>query len=719
MRRIYLLIISLVLVSLSAKADEGMWIPSLLKKYNIHDMKKAGFKLSARDVYDINKLCLKDAVVGLGRSDNPLTMHGSGSFISSTGLVLTNHHTAVSFLHQNSSEEHNYLRDGFYAPTKAEELPAKGLTLARLVRMEDVTDQLRKGTGDLSEMEASRLINARGEKLIKEAEEKETFQANIKAYFGGMQLFLEVFEVYEDVRIVAMPPLSLGKFGGETDNWVWPRQSADFAILRVYGNSNHESLKYDPSNTPIKPVNHLELSLKGYREDDFAMVYGFPAQTKQFLTSRAIRQIVEVTNLHGIKIRDAKMEVLNQTMNTNDDLWLKYADFMAKTSNDLLRWKAELRGIKKLDLINLKQEEEAAFINWLNSSEELKAKYGEVIPGIESCCSRLDTIEKLNMYAVESGIRGSNINPFVGKFDMLNAICSRKKVDERRMKSELRRLRVATSEFFNAYDIETEKAFLKRMVKLYDENVGDAFKPAPIVEAREKYKGDFDRYIEDAFDHSVFASEEKLTEFLDFFTRDDVKKLANDPVFELCLSYYLINKDFVIASRGKIRSEYGTYHSKYIQGIKEMKADQKLAPDANRGLRVSFGKVKGIKDDEREFSYVSTLEDLVQKNAEDAGIYEAPKAFVMKCKAEIKAGKTPLPTCFITDCHTTGGSSGSPVLNAKGKLIGLNFDSAGQGLVANYKFMPELTRQISVDIRYVRFVLEHQLKANSLLEEWQ
>lgn len=719
MNFIKILSLSLLLISFCAKADEGMWIPSLLQKYNIKDMKKAGFKLSADDIYNINKACLKDAIVGLSRSDRPITFSGSGSFISSTGLVLTNHHCVVSYLHKHSSEEKNYIRDGFYAQTKEEELPAKELTLARLVRMEDVTNQLRKGTENMNERERFNLVEARGKEIINSALMNTNYKANINAYFGGTQLFLEVYEIYQDVRIVAMPPLSLGKFGGETDNWVWPRQSADFAILRVYGNSKNESLKYSIANTPITPTNHLELSLQGYEENEFAMVLGFPASTKQFLTSRALKQIVEVNNYHGIKIRDAKMNVIKTAMNKSDELWLKYEDFMAKTSNDLLRWKAEVKGVEKLDLINLKQQEEVRFTEWLNSSEELKAKYQNVIPGIKSCCNRLDTIEKLNMYVFEAGINGSNITPFVGKFDMLNAICSRKNVNEDKLKKELRRLRVEASNFFNAFDIDTEKDFLKSLVKLYDQNVGDSLKPIEIVEARQKYKGDFNKYIDEAFENSIFSSKEKVNEYLKYFTQEDGKMLENDPIFNLCLSYYYINKDHVIGPRGKIRSEYGKYHNRYIQGVKEMNADEKLSPDANRSLRVSYGKVKGIKDGELEFSYTSSLEDLIEKHMKQPRIYELPEGYAEICKNEIEASKKAMPTCFISDCHTTGGSSGSAVLNAKGKLIGLNFDSAGYGLVSNYKYSSDYTRQISVDIRYVRFVLENQLGAKALLEEWK
>ena len=372
-----------------------------------------------------------------------------------------------------------------------------------------------------------------------------------------------------------------------------------------------------------------------------------------------------------------------------------------------------------MDLVTTKEKEEAEFQTWVNSSEELKKKYAHVIPGIESCVARLDTIEKLNLYVLEAGIKGSNFTLFAGTFDMLNAICSRKKVNEKRLNHELRKLQAGVSSFFLKYDLETEKKFLKVMVKLYSDNVGDALTPAPIIAAREKYKGDFNQFIDEAFEQSIFASKDKLYDFLRHFTKEDAKKLDSDPIFQLCLSYFLINKDHIIRQRGTIRREYGKYHTQYLRGIMEMKKGEKLVPDANRSLRVSYGKIRGISDEGVNYPYSSTLEDLVRKNEEDGKTYPLPVGYAEACKTAIESSRKAIPTCFISDCHTTGGNSGSAVLNSKGKLIGLNFDSAGNGLVGDYKFMPELTRQISVDIRYVRFVLENQLKAEALLEEWK
>ncbi len=719
MNRIKILIACLIFFSLLSKADEGMWIPSLLKKYNIEDMKKAGFKLSAQDVYDINKTCLKDAVLGLGKSNDPTTFSATGAFITSTGLVLTNHHCAVSYLHKHSTTENNYLKNGFYADSYEKELPAHGLTLARLVRMEDVTTRLNEAVELEEEGTSEDSHQILGKEIVEEAILNTNYKAKIKSYFGGSQYFLEVYEIYNDVRIVAMPPLSLGKFGGETDNWQWPRQSADFCILRVYGDTAHQSIKYATHNTPIKPANALKLSFKGYKEGDFAMLLGFPASTKQFLTSRALRQIVEVTNYHSIKVGDAKMQILNTNIGKNDDLWLKYADEKSNTSNKLLRWKAESAGLMRFDIIKQKQQEEAEFTRWVNATEERIQEYGHLINRIESFCDQLDTLEKLNVYINDAGIRGANITSFVAKFEMINAICSRPKINDIRLTKELDRMSSETAKFFKNFNIDTEKELLEVCVQLYDKNVGDSLKPAPIVHARKFYQGDFNKYMNEIFHKSVFTSKEKLDNFLNNYTAVDVVTIQNDPLFQLCISFYLINLEKLYRQRMDIRREYGQYHQKFVRAMREMKADKKLSPDANRSLRVSYGKIKGFNVGDSSYTYKTTLESLIQKNHENVDIYPLPNLFTQICQKEVARSKKTLNTCFITNAHTTGGNSGSPVLDKKGRLIGLNFDRVGYGLVSDYKYLPQWSRQIAVDIRYIRFVLEHQLRAKELLEEWK
>ncbi len=719
MKLIRVIFIFLIFISLGAKADDGMWIPLLLKKYNIEDMKKAGFKLSAEDIYSINEASIKDAVLGICSKNSLLSFTGTASFISESGLVLTNQHTIVSALHELCTVENNYLQKGFYAALKEEELPAQRLRLARLVRMEDVTASLIGGLAGTDENAKNREINKRAKKIVAEAIKGTHYKAKVSSYFGGGQYFLEVYEVYNDVRFVAVPPLSIGKFGGEADNWKWPRQSADFSILRVYGNDKNISDKYSVSNTPIKPTYSLKLSKKGYKEGDFTMVVGFPGSTKQFLTARALQQLVDVKHHHAIKIRDAKMDILNRNMAKSEELWLKYADFAGKTSNYLLRWKGESGGIKRLGLIDIKKAEEKKFTEWANASEDRQKKYGDLIPKIESFCNQLDSLEKLNVYVIEAGIRGANLTSFVGKFDMLRTLSTHKRFKAERLEKERKRLEKECSEFFKKYDLSVEKEMVKKFTQLYVANTGDQYHSDFLKESIKKYNGDISKLVDEAFEQSIFGSEKKIKEFVTQFKKEEAKIIDEDPIFQLSIGYFLANRDIVMRQRSKIRRKYAVYHKRYVQANKEMKKDGKLAADANRSLRVSYGNVKGFKKEKEQMPFAVDFSSMIKKHTTDSKTYPLPKEFANWGTKYVETKKKTVPTCFITNAHTTGGNSGSPVLDAKGRLIGVNFDSVDYGLVSDYRYMPECSRHISVDVRYIRFILEHFFKADSLLKEWK
>lgn len=707
----------LLLMMTPARAEEGMWIPALLHKYTIQDMQKAGFKLTADDIYDINKASLKDAIVGLASSFNPTQFWGTGSFISSTGLVLTNHHCGVSYIQKHSTETHNYLRDGFYASSHDDELPAEGLCLSRLVRMEDVTKQLLDGTDTLDVADRNRMINLKAKKIMTEATAGTSFIGKVKSYFGGGQYFLEIYEVYKDVRLVAVPPMDLAKFGGEADNWTWPRQSADFCILRVYGDEQNHSGTYDQAHTPIMPLKTLSLSEKGYAANDFAMVLGFPGSTRQYLTSAALGQLLSITNYHSILIRDAKVNIINQAIREQPDLWLKYIDYLGKTSNSLLRWKAESEGIERFKLVEAKQEEERAFTDWVSANKDRVNKYGDLLPTIEEFIRKLDTLELLNVYITEGGINGANITKFVAGFDRLYTLSRRKKLTGEKLTKELADFRNQAAYFFNEHDLDVEKRMLKAFVGLMNQHLPEGWKPTPIEQANERYGGDMNHYIDEAFNTSLFSSREKVDRFLNNYTKDQAHQIEQDPLFKLCVSFFLVNRDVLIRQRNDLRRQYGNYHYQYVQAIHEMKSGQNLAPDANRSLRVSYGQIKGYSNEEQTFSYQTDLESVLQKNEINSEIYPLPNAFLQAAKSVKKRHQQPV--CFISSAHTTGGNSGSPVLDKKGRLIGLVFDRASYGLISDFQYLPEVSRNIAVDIRYVLFVLEHQLNAQTLIAEWR
>ncbi|QZT37368.1 S46 family peptidase [Halosquirtibacter xylanolyticus] len=702
-------------ITFNAIGDEGMWIPAQLKSDVLQKMTSMGLHLSGEQIYRVGEKSLNDAIVGLGTKRNPLGFSATGSFIGDRGLVLTNHHCAVSYLQKHSSITKNYLKEGFYAKTPNEELPAEGLTLSRLVRMEDVTSRILSGCDTLSHNAIQKLIQKRGKEMVAQANENGRYRSVIKPYFSGAQYYLEVYQVYSDVRIVAMPPVSIGKFGGEKDNWNWPRNSADFCILRVYGENENSSQNYSVNNQPIVSPNYIHLSEGGVDEGDFTMVYGFPANTKKFLTAKAIDQLVHITNHHAVAIRKAKVSVLEKKMAEKSTTWLKYQSYYSQMSNKLLRWQGEIYGIDQYDLVAMKRDFEDRYEKWVNASEIRKSKYGKVLPSIRYYCGQLDSLEKVNTYVMEAGIGSANLISFVAKFDMLNAICSRKSVNQKRLDKELVRLKKIVADFYDSYELEVEKELLSSSLILFSQNVGVDNKPLSLVKAEAEYKGQINKYVKHLMKKSLFTNEKKINNFIKHYQKEDVEKLQKDPLFDLSINFYLLNRDKVYGQRVKIRRKYGKYHRLYVQSIKEMFQNKPLAPDANRSLRIAFGKVKGYNLHHVAYDYKSTIRTLFDKYKSDSLNYSLPDTFV----ENISSNDYDIPTCFITDVHTTGGNSGSPVLNSNGELVGLNFDRVKTGVVSDYQYLPELSRQISVDVRYIRYVLKSYLNAEPLLEEWK
>ncbi|MCT4615968.1 MAG: S46 family peptidase [Marinifilaceae bacterium] len=708
-----------IVISLASvcKADGGLWIPSLIKRLKIEDMHKAGLKLSAEEIYSINQKSLKDAVMGISYGTNPASFSSTASFISETGLVITNHHCAISALHKLSTSEHNYLKNGFYAESMDKELYAKGLKLSRVIRIEDVTKKLSAGLTGLSERDSINRFNSRAKKIVDKEITGKNYYAKIRSYFGGAQYLMEVYEVYHDVRVVAAPPIELARFGGEEDNWQWPRHSADFAILRVYADKENKSIEHSKENSPYKPVNFLKVSKKGYKQADYAMILGFPGTTKQYVTSRAMKQVAEIKNHYSVMIRGAKLDVINKNRESNEDLWLKYADVMAKSSNVYLRDKAEKEAIERFNLVEAKAKQEKEYLIKLKSDKKLFAKYGNLIDSIANCVDQLDKLEKLNTFVMEAGISGAPITSFCGKFDMLNAL-ARRKAKDKRVKYEQARLREEIRKFYDQYDINVEKQIVAALAELYDKNIdGKYYKSSIFNLVKEKADGDYNKFADYIFENSFFSDKWKLRKFVDEYTHDKISLLQNDPVFKLSISYYLINRDQIMRQRMKIRKKYGKFHKQYIHSLSELANGDLLASDANRSLRVSYGNILPLKTTNETYSYYTNLEELLVKHTKQPKLYSLPETFVKSIKEMSTKKRENTHICFISNVHTTGGNSGSAVLDSKGRLIGLNFDRASYGVISDYVYIPEAARQISVDVRYIKFILEDYLKADNLVKE--
>ena len=698
--------LTLLLISTSLlRAEEGMWMPSILGKYTYKEMKKAGFKLSKKDIYDINNISLKDAILGLASSSNPTSFFGSASFISETGLVLTNHHLGMSYIQEYSTTENNFLKDGFLARSLHDELKANGLSLSRLVKIVDITKEITNGFEKLDGREQDKLLNERAKAIASRFDEGGKYTAKVKSYFSGNQYFIEVYEVFNQVKIVAIPPMDIAEFGGNQDNWQWPRQSAEFAVLRVYN---------ELTNLPHKPVKHLNISTKGVKEGDFTMVYGFPGSTKLFLTSDAIDQLAKVSNYHAAKVRRAKIEIMEEAMNKSEALWLKYSDVHAKSSNHLLRWEAEMEGIENLGLVEQKKKFEKELAEKLKKKDRLA--FDTTLAGIKQLVEKLEEYEKVNAYVMEAGIEGAELTSFIAMFDKLGALSTRYKhrVKQADLDKETRRLKHFAKKFFDNFDFETEKKILTELVKLYDQNLPDNYKTKAVKEGLAICNKNYTQYIDSVFSNSVFASQESISLFLDNFTKEDGPKLESDPAFQLCLGFYLVNRDKVYNQRAMLRNVYANYHKEYVRIISE-NADDKTFPDANRSLRISYGKVKGFTKDGKAYGHQTNLAGLLEKHNTGNRYYKLPEDFVRLVKESANPEKTAV--CFINDTHTTGGNSGSAVLNAYGELIGLGFDRVNHGLVSDFQFHPSYSRNIAVDINYVIYILKNYMKSDELIKE--
>lgn len=706
MRKLHLTITLFFAGIFFLQADEGMWRPFRLNDVTLENMKQAGFMLTESDVYNVDEPSIHDAILGMAPSDNPVGFFGSASFIGENGLILTNHHLALRYIQEHSSPENNYIRDGFLAKSEEQELPAHGLSVSRLVRVEDVTDFITAGLDTIPAGQHSNVMNQRGRQLAEEHGEDGKYFVNTRSYFSGNQYFMEVYKVYNDVRLVAVPPLNIGKFGGNRDNWQWPRQSADFAILRVY----HEEL-----GLPVYPKKHLSVSTEAVNEGDFTMVFGFPGTTKQFLTSAAVRQLAEVTNYHSINIREEKVQIMEEAMAADEDIWVKYANLHASASNHLLRWKGESEGIYNLDLVARKKQFEETFPEGLGEDEA--ASYHETLEAIKGIVTELDTLEMIHVHIMEAGIGGAEITAFVALFDKLGAMATRYaeagRLDEGDLQQEAFRLRGMTEEFFEDHDLELEKKILTAMVRHYDQNVPDSYKTRAVRERLAEYDN-HDNYINDIFEESIFGSEERLYNFLDNFTVEDGELLEQDPVFQLNLGFYFVNRDLVFPKRQQLRGRYGDHHEEYVRLISE-NSDDPVFPDANNSLRLSFGTARGYTIDGETYPHRTFLPEVLDKHYTGIADYELPEDYVSLLEQTENADR--VPVCFINDSHTTGGSSGSPVLDAHGNLIGIGFDRSSHGVVSDLEYFPDYSRNIAVDINYVLFVLDEYMGADQLLEE--
>ena len=692
-------------------AREGMWVPTLLDKYTMEEMRQMGFRLTAEDLYSINRNSMKDAVVLFGSGC-------TGELVSAGGLLLTNHHCGYGAIQKHSSLEHNYLADGFWARSAEEELPNPGLSVRFLVRMEDVTASVTEGTGDLSDDEKTLKINENIRNIEKNASENNSYEAVVKPLFHGNQYFVYIYQVYKDVRLVGAPPSAIGKFGGDTDNWMWPRHTGDFSIFRVYAGENNEPAEFSPNNRPYRPKSFFPVSLGGVKPDDFILVFGFPGSTDRYLPSYAVDLIMKQSDPDRIKIREQKLRVLDKHMNKDAGVRLQYASKYAGTSNSWKRWQGEVKGLAQMNAVAGKRAFEDEFQKWFNQNDSLRAVYGDVLPQFEKLYAGLAPYERAHNYYTEIVMLGTDIMSLAAPFVRMESVLSG--IDGKQASGFREQLRGKISDYFKNYDQSTDEEVFVQLMRLLKRDLDASFLPPGFHQLMESNQDE--ALLKKIYRKSVLADQNKLTGLVGKLDKKTIHRLLKDPVIALysqLLTHYQRNVEVVY--RG-IRREIEAVQKQYMAGILEMNHGRAVYPDANLTLRVAYGQVEGYHpSDAVRYNHYTTLKGIMQKDDSDTDDYEVPQR-LRELHDERDFGSYSdeageLPVAFIASVHTTGGNSGSPALNANGELVGINFDRCWEGTMSDIMFDPDRCRNIMVDIRYVLFVIDKFAGAGYLLDE--
>lgn len=708
-----LLIVALSITRLSA--DEGMWIPMLIGK-NIADMQKNGFKLTADDLYSVNSSSLKDAIVLFGRGC-------TGGLISNEGLLITNHHCGYGAIQSHSSVDHDYLSNGFCAMNKTEELPCAGLSVSFLVRMENVTSSvLNNIPAGCKEAERNRIIEANSKVLTLAAEaEGVGYYATIKPLYNGNEFYLYLYQEFKDIRLVNAPPESIGKFGGDTDNWVWPRHTGDFALFRIYADKDNKPAQYSSSNVPYTPKKFLKIATQNLKENDFTMVYGFPGTTQQFITSDAVDLIVNQSNPQKINLRNMRLAIFSKYMQMNDTIRIQYSSKHAGVANAWKKWIGETIGLRRLDAATKKREMENMFQSWANSSPKNSAEYGNLLPQFKRLYSELAPLSLVNDYSREA----INAVELIGLAKRYNDLAM-KSFDPRISKDELaeaaKQTRSFTRRFYKNFNINIDAEVFATMLHAYAENVPQKYQPEFLTNIALDNPNGWMQLAHEVYSQSVFADTLGIATLLTDFDSTTAKLIMNDNVFRIYNDFETIFTTKVNGRFYQIQDSLNLLYRTYVKGLMEFQSDKNFFPDANLTLRITYGKIKGFEPkDGVVYSPFTTLDGIAEKAAlKDVADYRPPQK-LMELHSKKDYGKYAVngtvPVAFIATNHTTGGNSGSPILNAEGNLIGLNFDRCWESTMSDVMYDPNYCRNIALDIRYVLFIIDKFANAQHLINE--
>ena len=705
----------MMLLMFNAFADEGMWLPLLLGNKQA-DMQKNGMKISAEDIYSANHSSLKDAVVLFGRGC-------TGEFVSSQGLLLTNHHCGYSFIVSHSTVEADYLTNGFWAENKSAELPCKGLTVTLLVYMQDVTAEVLKGVENVSQAEREKIIERNIGEVAAKATEGTHYEAVIKPFYYGNQYFMYVNEVFRDVRLVGAPPSNIGKFGGDTDNWMWPRHTGDFSVFRVYANKNNEPADYSPENVPYVPKKHLKINLNGVKEGDFTFVFGYPGTTRQFLTSDAVDFVQNYDDPARIKLRTEILDVYNRAMNNSAAQRLRYASEVASVANGWKKWQGEVRGLKRLDTKNKKIEFENNFTEWAASSSERTKLYGGVLPALKKTYAESQQARLAYIYINEALLASDMMYQALQVSKLANLSKEAKDMEKINSVAEniYKSLKAGFENDYANHRLVDKKIFVRTMSIYYNDFAKNHYDWL-VQDFSKSKKQSIEDYFASVYEASFLTNPKQVEKLLAGYKSKNYKKIESDPAVMLCSHIITAfnEKDGAIISNANAATD--SLYRVYVAGIMQMDTIKEFYPDANLTLRVAYGNVKSYEPkDGVVYKPYSTIEGIMQKENPDIYDYKVEKKlkqlYSEKDYGRYANEKGEMPVAFIASNHTTGGNSGSPVLDANGDLIGINFDRNWEGTMSDIMYDPSQCRNISLDIRYCLFIIDKFAGAKHLVDE--
>ena len=714
MKKTILTIALAVIAGLTARADEGMWLPSLISQ-RIGDMQEKGFRLNAEDIYSINQASLKDAVVLFGRGC-------TGEVISPEGLLLTNHHCGYGQIQQHSSVEHDYLKDGFWAMNRNEELPNKGLTVSFLERMEDVTDQVLNGyTSDMTEDQRVEIVKKNSKAVIDEAvKEGNGLRATVEALYYGNQYFLFLYREFSDIRLVGAPPSSIGKFGGDTDNWMWPRHTGDFSMFRIYADKNNNPAPYSTENVPYKPKKYFRISTQGVKEGDFTFIYGFPGRTQEYIHSEGVRYIEETGDPHKIALRTLRLDIQKKHMSESQKVRIQYSSKNAGVANAWKKWQGEVKGIKKMKTVQKKQEFEQAFAAWANGGEfdgvveKIAGIYNEMEPYAFASDYYAETARTIELANFATGILSSY----------------KEDKDSKELSFDTEKAAAYAESFYKDWYLPIDKECFVAVMTEFDRNIPEEFKPEYFKNQMKKH-GNAQKWADELFGKSLFVDKARVEKLFKENAAQktlakDRKTIMKDPAVVFAVEFAKWYNTDIKPNADRLNQNLQLAYRDYMRGqmvyCRTQRVPKAFYPDANLTLRVAYGHIKGYSPaDAIYYKPSSTMKGIIQKDNPEIFDYNIPQRF-----RDVYAAKDfgrwtdetgEVPVCFIATNHTTGGNSGSPVINADGNLIGLNFDRVWEGTMSDIVFDPEICRNISLDVRYVLFTIEKIGGAGYLIDE--